>query len=80
MFSVPMFQVQQEHLDAGGIGNDFAVSAVGSKDELEQRKSSWQPLTRHHSVSIGEATSGDKLKLVQSTWYMPRLCFTSTFP
>lgn len=53
---VSLLQVQQEHLDAGGIGNDVAVTAAGPRKELEESENSWQILARLPSVSIGTDT------------------------
>lgn len=48
--------MQQEHLDAGGIGNDVIVTATGSQAEVKKPQSSWQILARLPSVTIGMAT------------------------
>lgn len=56
-----LLQVQQEHLDAGGIGNDVVVTAAGPQEGVERNESAWQALTRLASVSVGMTTSEDNM-------------------
>lgn len=50
-----ILQVEQWHLDVGGIGNDVVVAAAGPQNEIEEPHSSWQVLPRLANVTIGEA-------------------------
>ncbi|CAM9294792.1 unnamed protein product, partial [Ectocarpus fasciculatus] len=45
-------EVEQGHLDVGGIGNDVVVAAAGPQNEIEEPRSSWQVLTRLANVTI----------------------------
>ncbi|CAM9789547.1 unnamed protein product, partial [Ectocarpus sp. 6 AP-2014] len=45
-------EVEQGHLDVGGIGNDVVVAAAGPQNEIEEPHSSWQELTRLANVTI----------------------------